>query len=62
MGMKMPLRLHQEDFAQAMGITSSEKYESSAYELEVKGYGAAIEIQKEILKKAGIHNFKLTNS
>ena len=28
-GMKRPLRLHQEDFAQAMGRSSSEKYEKS---------------------------------
>ena len=28
-GMRVPLRLHQEDFAQALGISSSEKYEKS---------------------------------
>lgn len=38
MGMKMPLRLHQEDFAQAMGITSSEKYESSGKDYLVKAF------------------------
>ena len=26
MGKKVPLRLHQEDFAQALGITASQKY------------------------------------
>ncbi len=26
-GKKVPLRLHQEDFAQALGITASQKYE-----------------------------------
>ena len=30
--------------------------------LEEQGYGVAVDIQKQILKKAGIHNFKLTNS
>ena len=54
MGKKVPLRLHQEDFAQAL--------EQSTYELENQGYGVAVDIQKQILKKAGIHNFKLTNS
>lgn len=38
MGMKVPLRLHQEDFAQAMGITSSEKYESSGKDYLVKAF------------------------
>ena len=36
--------------------------EQSTYELEEQGYGVAVDIQKQILKKAGIHNFKLTNS
>lgn len=36
--------------------------EQSTYELENQGYGVAVDIQKQILKKAGIHNFKLTNS
>ena len=31
--------------------------EQSTYELEEQGY----DLQKQILKKAGIHNFKLTN-
>ena len=35
--------------------------EQSTYELEEQGYGVAVDIQKKILKKAGIHNFKLTN-
>ena len=35
--------------------------EQSTYELEEQGYGVAVDIQKQILKKAGIHNFKLTN-
>ncbi len=35
--------------------------EQSTYELEEHGYGVAVDIQKQILKKAGIHNFKLTN-
>ena len=26
---KVPLRLHQEDFAQALGITASQKYEKN---------------------------------
>ena len=38
-----------------------EALEQSAYELEQQGYGVAVGIQKQILKKAGIHNFKLTN-
>ena len=29
MGKKVPLRLHQEDFAQALGITASQKYEKN---------------------------------
>lgn len=29
MGKKVPLRLHQEDFAQALGITASRKYEKN---------------------------------
>ena len=29
MGKKVPLRLHQEDFAQALGITASQKYEKT---------------------------------
>lgn len=36
--------------------------EQSTYELEEQGYGVAVDIHKQILKKAGIHNFKLTNS
>ena len=28
-GKKVPLRLHQEDFAQALGITASQKYEKN---------------------------------
>lgn len=35
--------------------------EQSTYELGEQGYGVAVDIQKQILKKAGIHNFKLTN-
>lgn len=29
MGKKVPLRIHQEDFAQALGITASQKYEKN---------------------------------
>ena len=46
MGKKVPLRLHQEDFAQALGITASRKYEKNgkdyladAFEL-IKNYSS----------------------
>lgn len=46
MGKKVPLRLHQEDFAQALGITASQKYEKNgkdyladAFEL-IKNYSS----------------------
>ena len=32
--------------------------EQSTYELGEQGYGVAVDIQKQILKKAGIHNLK----
>lgn len=46
MGKKVPLRLHQEDFVQALGITASQKYEKNgkdyladAFEL-IKNYSS----------------------
>ena len=35
-GLKRPFRIHQEDFAQAMGIASSQKYESDGQDYAVK--------------------------
>ena len=63
--------INQKSFGLGKGIATQhflsivEKFEmaleQSTYELEEQGYGVAVDIQKQILKKAGIHNFKLTN-
>jgi len=39
-------------------LSMVEKFEMA---LEQSTYEVAVDIQKQILKKAGIHNFKLTN-